>query len=81
MNNNVDTTIPERAITDISIDTLQLLKEIDIRLANIKGTLMGEYEKQADEAKEICNLLDNQKEINKVARDCLEKLNDIQKVL
>ena len=81
MNNNVETTIPERTVTDISIDTLQLLKEIDIRLANIKGTLIGEYEKQAEEVKEIYNLLDNQKEINKVARDCLEKLSDIQKVL
>lgn len=79
MENNIEK--PELKITNIAMDNLGILKEIECVIDRIKLILTGEEEKVGEAERTITGLFDNETVINDLLKKCLDKLYGIDKKL
>lgn len=79
MENNIEN--PELKITNIAMDNVGILREIECVIDRIKLILTGEEEKTCEVDRTINGLLDNEIVVNDLLKKCLDKLYGIDKKL
>lgn len=79
MENNIEN--PELKITNIAMDNVGILREIECVIDRIKLILTGEEEKTCEVDSTIKGLLDNEIVVNDLLKKCLDKLYGIDKKL